>query len=199
MARRISPVLFAVALLAGAVLFAAPASAGGGGHCSDPDQTVGKATEVALQSSCFRSTVTQVAPGDTVTFTNKDPYAHNVVGWQGSWGGFDDLQQGDSVSATFDAPGVYPFACYLHPGMVGAVVVGDDFDAGEVSSVLAGTDDPNPPSGDRSQPAGERASERSGSNWPLTLGALAGAGLLVAALVMFLERRRTQTAVSRPA
>lgn len=188
MARRISPVLIALTLLAGAAVLAAPAWAGGGGHCTEPDQTVARSTEVALRNSCFHSTITRIEPGDTVTFSNKDPYAHNVVGWQGDWGGFDDLLEGDSMSATFNDPGVYPFACYLHPGMVGTVVVGDGFDAGEVSGVLASTNDPEPPSGPRSQPASEAADE-SGANRPPTLGLLAAAGLLVAAVVTFLGRR----------
>lgn len=32
---------------------------------------------------------------------------------------------GRSFTATFRRPGVYPFQCYLHPGMAGAVLVGD--------------------------------------------------------------------------
>jgi hypothetical protein len=110
-------------------------------------------------------------------------------------GGFDDLLEGDSIAATFDAPGVYPFACYLHPGMVGAVVVGDDFDAGEVSGVLAAANDREPPAGPRSQPSRD-ASGGSNADGLQSLGLLVVGALVVAAVVTFLERRRARTPAS---
>ena len=41
-----------------------------------------------------------------------------------TWGTFDDLGTGDRVAYTFDEDGVYVYSCFLHPGMVGAVVAG---------------------------------------------------------------------------
>ncbi|MEO8477867.1 MAG: plastocyanin/azurin family copper-binding protein, partial [Actinomycetota bacterium] len=68
-------------------------------------------------------TILRISPGDTVTFVNRDPMVHNVVA--NGWGHFDDLSESDRFTASFPEPGVYPFACTYHPGMTGAIVVGD--------------------------------------------------------------------------
>ena len=41
------------------------------------------------------------------------------------WGHFEDLHGGDAFTVSFDEAGTYPFACSYHPGMTGAIVVGD--------------------------------------------------------------------------
>jgi outer membrane lipoprotein SlyB len=41
------------------------------------------------------------------------------------WGYFDRMFTGDGFTASFDGSGIYPFGCTYHPGMTGAVVVGD--------------------------------------------------------------------------
>ena len=38
-------------------------------------------------------------------------------------GGRDAIEMGESVTHRFGEPGIYPYQCYLHPGMVGAIVV----------------------------------------------------------------------------
>jgi hypothetical protein len=79
--------------------------------------------------ACFTATVTTVDPGQPVTFANTDlGITHNVGGNQ--WGHFDDMIEGDAFTVTFDDAGVYPFACNYHPGMTGAIVVGDAKGAG---------------------------------------------------------------------
>ncbi|HZD17075.1 MAG TPA: plastocyanin/azurin family copper-binding protein [Actinomycetota bacterium] len=111
-----------MALLAGLTLPALPAMAGGGGGCHG-GTTQGTGTTVELAEACFTPTTIRIAPGDTVTFVNRDPVTHNVVG--DGWGHTDDLERGDAFTATFEDPGVYPYACMYHWGMTGAVVVGD--------------------------------------------------------------------------
>lgn len=56
---------------------------------------------------------------------NLDAFAHNVVGHGVSWGQFADIGPGESLVVAFDTPGIHPFSCTLHPGMVGAIVVGN--------------------------------------------------------------------------
>jgi plastocyanin len=96
-----------------------PASAGG---CGQP-ATHGQGTTVVISKMCFRPSLLSVERGATVTFVNKDPIAHNVNGQL--WGHYDDLDEGMRFEATFDEAGTYPFACTLHPGMTGAIIVGD--------------------------------------------------------------------------
>lgn len=101
-----------------------PAAAGGGGCQRDrqlgPTEATG--TSVDLVDFCMSTSVLRVEPGATVTFTNRDPAPHNVIG-SGMF--VDPLSTGDSAAFRFDDVGTYAYACTLHPGMVAAVVVGD--------------------------------------------------------------------------
>ena len=82
-----------------------------------------------MVDACFTATVTTVDPGTPVTFVNRDDgITHNVGGHQ--WGQFEDMLQGDAFTVSFDEAGIYPFACTYHPGMTGAIVVGDGKGAG---------------------------------------------------------------------
>jgi plastocyanin len=114
-----------IAILSSSLIFSAsePASAGGG--CHSDTLTDGATTQVELSKRCFEPTVVRLQPGDSVTWTNKDPDVHAVSGAANSWGNFNDITAGQSVTYQFDESGVFPYFCYLHPSMVGAVVVGD--------------------------------------------------------------------------
>lgn len=112
------------------------ASAGGGCHSG---ASTGSGSSVELSDLCFNSTVLYVKPGTDVTWTNRDPLGHNVVGVAATWGDPElTLNQGDTVSYRFDEDGVYPYACWIHPGMIGAIVVGDGVGTG-VAGVVSGT------------------------------------------------------------
>jgi len=122
MSRRLAATLATLALTFTAWLAAAaPASAGGA--CGEPLEDA-RAVSVDAKQNCFLATVTRVDVGATVTWTNWDDVAHTVSGAGGSFGG-GDLQPRASLSYRFERPGVYPYFCHFHPGMVGAVVVGD--------------------------------------------------------------------------
>jgi plastocyanin len=113
------------------VLFPGAASAGGGCHegVTSNDATGEKDVTVRMVGGCFTATVTTVDPGMPVTFVNTTKgLTHNVGGNQ--WGYFDDMLEGDSFTVTFDEVGIFPFACTYHPGMTGAIVVGDGKGAG---------------------------------------------------------------------
>lgn len=112
--------LVALVLVLTPMAVAAPAGAGGGG-CHGP-KTEDKGTVVELSLNCMKPTVLHVAPGHDVTWTNVDGWDHAVYG--GDWGS-DEMHEGDTFTHVFDDAGTYPYSCPLHPGMVGAVVVGD--------------------------------------------------------------------------
>src|SRR3990172_8744278 len=102
---------------------------------------------VIVAGECaFTPTVVRVESGQEVTFLNKDPVPHTFTGVAGSWGDLKQYDQGERVAYAFDKPGVFPYFCELHPGMVGAVVVGQapaassgDTGISAVSAVNAGT------------------------------------------------------------
>ena len=138
MARR-SAIVVTAAFLAILIVPAIPAGAGGGCHAG---VTQGTGDTVELVDACFTPTTLQIQPGDTVSFVNKDPFVHNVGG--NLWGHFDDLNPGDTFTATFDEQGIYPYACNYHPGMTGAIVVGDGRGIGNGGAVDASFSQPEP-------------------------------------------------------
>jgi plastocyanin len=108
--------------------FTGMALAGSSCHRS---QTAGKTTTVALDAMCFTPTIAYVEPGATVEFVNDDTLAHNVVGHGVGWGRVEHLKPQQSLTVAFEEAGVYPYTCTIHPGMVGAIVVGGLGDVAE--------------------------------------------------------------------
>jgi plastocyanin len=131
MARRTLFVLAATFLAA----LALPAVAIAGGGCHD-GATSGEGDTVEMKDACFRPSTLRIDPGDTVTFVNRDTMTHNVTAL--GWGQFEDMNQGDAFRATFEESGVYAFACQYHPGMTGAILVGDGTGAGSGEAVTSG-------------------------------------------------------------
>jgi MYXO-CTERM domain-containing protein len=105
------------------VAWPTPARASGGGGCGRPI-TEARGTMVRIKNFCFRPTVLRAGIGDTITWVNRDSFTHNVVGANGAWGSYESVGPGTSVSYRFRTPGVYPFGCTFHPGMVGSVLIG---------------------------------------------------------------------------
>jgi len=118
-------------LVLAALWVVVPASVAAGDPCYHgyemPAHSVSTAPEINALPCAFAPTVTYVPTGTTVTFSNGSQDAHLITGANQEWGSRDEELEGHaSVSYTFDRPGVYPYACALHRGMVGAIVVGAD-------------------------------------------------------------------------
>jgi len=135
----------AIASIAVLVSMGAGESVRAGGGCHEVMEgklTDAPATAVTIDECAFSPSVVRVQPGDAVQWTNKDNITHGVTGVAASWGDLRQFEQGDAVTYKFAAPGVFPYFCELHPGMVGAVVVGDGASAsapgtGAVNAVSA--------------------------------------------------------------
>jgi len=82
----------------------------------------GSATAVAIKDFAFSPETVTVKVGTAITWTNGDGFAHSVKSADGSFVS-QDLQQGQSYSATFSAPGSYAYVCGIHNSMTGTVVV----------------------------------------------------------------------------
>jgi plastocyanin len=100
------------------------AHSSGGGGCGRA-VTDDDGTRIHIRNYCFGPTILRVAPGETVTWVNKDTFPHTVLGANAAWGGYDKLGGWKEVSYRFASSGVYPYVCTYHPGMIGAVVVGN--------------------------------------------------------------------------
>jgi len=191
--RRIALTIVVLAVGTVALARGAPAEAGGG--CHSNVFTDEAKTTVDLSKSCFSPMVVRVQTGDQITWTNTDPTAHTVTGVADSWGTDQQIAEGQSVSYKFDKTGVFPYFCYLHPSMVGAVVVGDGRAASSGDSAGDGVSAVSAvaPDGDANTSSIASASMDSGDGiavWlVIGIGALAAMGGFVAATV--LRRRST--------
>ncbi|MDQ3991053.1 MAG: plastocyanin/azurin family copper-binding protein [Actinomycetota bacterium] len=71
----------------------------------------------------FEPPVIEVAPGTTVTWTNRDDFPHNVHLLDGS-DRTVDLPLGAAASLEFEEAGTFEYECSLHPQqMRGTVIV----------------------------------------------------------------------------
>jgi hypothetical protein len=145
--------------------------------------TQGTGDRVEMVDACFTPSILQVAPGTAVTFANQDPIVHNVSAWD--WGQPDEMLKGDSFTTRFDEEGIYPFACSYHPGMTGAVVVGDGTGPGSGTPVSVGSSSDRPGTGDDVASLSSEAPNT-------TIGWVGGAalGLLVGSVAATVLRRR---------
>ena len=87
----------------------------------------------------FAPTIANVPVGSKVTFVNGPDFVHLVTGANQAWGSRDaEIQPGGTVSYTFDKEGIYPYACALHRGMSGAIIVGNAVAANGGAAAAAG-------------------------------------------------------------
>lgn len=189
MSRRILVSILAVLTLL-LLVAVVPATVSAGGGCHGPVTPPGddEASVVKIDGCMFYPTIARVPVGTSVRFVNSGEVPHNVTGVGETWSS-QDLASGAEYRHTFAARGVYPFACTLHPGMNGAVVVGDVAPA----AAAAVTADSTPSPAQSEQAAATDTTTEAG--WvPIAIAALGGlgAGAIVGTLVAgaLLNRRR---------
>ena len=76
----------------------------------------------ALVDFAFDPVDVTVPAGTEVVWVNNGPTIHNVAADDLSWSS-PILQQGETYSIVFNAPGTYPVLCSIHPEMRGTVTV----------------------------------------------------------------------------
>ncbi len=95
---------------------------GSAGPHAQADAAKRPAAEVKIDNFSFGPASLTVAPGTTVTWTNRDDIPHTVVADDRSFKS-KTLDTDETFSYTFDQPGTYPYFCSIHPHMTGKVVV----------------------------------------------------------------------------
>ncbi|MPZ93222.1 MAG: hypothetical protein GEU68_16695 [Actinobacteria bacterium] len=196
MMRRARLTTIAVAAVIAALTFATPAIAGSGCHGEATEAT---ASMVELRKSCFTPTVTRVDPGKQVAFVNRDGFTHNLIGFGARWGDFEGMGQGETRRFTFKEAGIYPYACTLHVGMVGSIVVGgDERHAGDAGTVAASSAESGGPGGAATS-GGTRESAPAGSWLPEVVLALALLTALAGGLALLARGRATRQRAIRSA
>jgi plastocyanin len=91
-------------------------SSGGGGAASS-------SVKDTIKNFAFDPDPAKVKAGGTITWTNEDSAAHNVVFDDKSVKSIKNLDQGQSGKVTFDKAGTYSYVCTYHSGMKGSVTV----------------------------------------------------------------------------
>jgi plastocyanin len=198
MARHFVRVLPLVILAVGAAVAGRVLPVAAGGGCRGEASTAAQGTDVRMTGhACFTPTVLYAQPGTTITWTNESSDIHDVAGATLEWGDYEEVRAGGSRSFTFEAPGTYPYYCFLHPGMVGAIVIGDAKAAAAGGQVMPASLVRTAPAPEPSQPelvpaSLESATESNGGEpWLMAgLGALAGAGVVVLGAAAFQFSRR---------
>lgn len=103
--------LLPVLLAAVALLAAGCGSSSGSSSSSKPG------TEVKMQNIAFAPQTLTVKLGKTVTWTNDDTAAHNVVADSGASFHSKDFRLGGTYKFTPTKTGTIKYECTLHPGM----------------------------------------------------------------------------------
>jgi plastocyanin len=155
---------------------AAPSVVRAGGGCHGPVSPPGdgEASVIKIDGCMFYPTVARVSVGTTVRFLNTGQVPHNVTGVSGTWGSPGELAPNAEYRATFSAAGIYPFACTLHPGMNGAIVVGDGAVAAAAAPGAVTTD--SQPTATPATP--EAPAEAAGTDWiPIAIAGVGGFAL----------------------
>lgn len=87
-----------------------------------PAQAAAATAEVKIDNFSFSPQEITVAPGTTITWTNRDDIPHTVVSDEKVFKS-KVLDTDQQFSFTFAKPGTYPYFCSVHPKMTGKVVV----------------------------------------------------------------------------
>ncbi|SEF26736.1 plastocyanin/azurin family copper-binding protein [Variovorax sp. NFACC27] len=82
----------------------------------------GASTHVTIRNFAFEPAQIIVKAGERVSWQNDDGAPHGLVFKDGS-AGIDLLLPGKSFARSFDKPGVYEYACSVHPYMTARVTV----------------------------------------------------------------------------
>jgi len=205
--RRLAPLLGLATVLSGLLLWvvAVPLVSAGNPCFHDfkiPAASTGTGSEVKLDACAFTPTITSVAVGSTVTFRNGPNFTHLITGANQAWGSRDvEVQPNRTVSYTFDAAGTYPYACALHPGMSGVIVVGDVASAaGGTAGSISGAGTTTSGTGTTataSQPGVPQTTSPTDGLWLVAIGA--AGGLIVGALLVWVSMRRRTVRGEQPA
>lgn len=85
----------------------------------------GPAGEVAVADFAFDPEELEVTVGGTVTWTNEDDFAHEIVATdsENPFPGEGEIDNGETYTVTFAEIGTYDYFCGIHNSMTGSIVV----------------------------------------------------------------------------
>jgi plastocyanin len=92
---------------------------------ASPTPVSGNSAAVTIQNFSFSPQVITVKVGTTITWTDKDGFAHTVTSDSGpaSFNSGDLTPSGGTFKFTFSQAGTYSYHCMIHPSMTATVIV----------------------------------------------------------------------------
>ena len=115
-----APLAAAILACGGSSDSTGPGTTGGGGGGGTPVAT----TAVSMRNRAFTPKAIKVAASATVTWTNADGEAHNVIFDGGDVPASGTVAAGENTALAMPAAaGTYAYHCSFHAGMNGSVVV----------------------------------------------------------------------------
>jgi len=78
---------------------------------------------ISIDNFTFSPAKLTVKAGTTVTWTNKDDIPHGIASANNAFTRSNAMDTDGNFSFTFTTPGTYQYFCYIHPHMVGTIVV----------------------------------------------------------------------------
>jgi plastocyanin len=111
-----------VLVVAGALLLAA-CSSGGSSGSGAAGASAARTNSLTISNFMFSPMHASVAPGSTISVTNKDSVTHTLTATGGQ---FNTGDIGPGQTKTFTAPskaGSYGYICNIHQYMMGTIVV----------------------------------------------------------------------------
>jgi plastocyanin len=79
--------------------------------------------EVVIANFAYSPAELTIKVGESVTFTNQDSAPHTATARERDVLQTGRLDQGESITITFDTPGTYEYFCEFHPNMSGTIIV----------------------------------------------------------------------------
>lgn len=81
------------------------------------------ASGISIDNFTFSPAKLTVKAGTTVTWTNRDDIPHGIASANNAFARGPAMDTDGNFSFTFTTPGTYQYFCYIHPHMVGTIVV----------------------------------------------------------------------------
>ena len=93
-----------------------------GGLLALPLVALAATSSVNIQNTAFAPATITIRVGDTVTWTNRDPFSHTSTSDTGAWDSHV-VTAGSSFSFAFASAGTFAYHCAIHAFMHGTIVV----------------------------------------------------------------------------
>jgi plastocyanin len=86
-------------------------------------RAAGPSSTVSIDNFTFAPRTLKIKTGTTVTWINRDDIPHGIASSNNAFAKSKTLDTDNSYSFIFTTPGTYQYFCYIHPHMVGSIVV----------------------------------------------------------------------------